>query len=121
MVVFRATVLSVVLMFGAGPSVSLFCKAWCDPQSAAASGCHHEDSGSSTSVTSDHTCQDTLSGSAVLLKEDPRGRASSGDAGSVVVAAQFQFASMATSVRQIEDRGRAPTGLKRLLNTPLRI
>lgn len=118
---FRATILSIVLVFGAGPSVSLFCKAWCDPHAAAASGCHHEDTGNSTSVASDHSCQDTTQGSAVLLKEDPRGRASSGGAASVAVVAQFQLASMATSVRPVEDRGRAPADLKRLLNTPLRI
>ena len=39
---FRATILTVVLVFAAGPSASLFCKAWCDPQVAAESGCHHD-------------------------------------------------------------------------------
>lgn len=120
-IVFRATVLSIALVFAAGPSASLLCKAWCDPHSAAISGCHHEGSGSSTSVTRDHTCRDSIQGSAAFLKEHLRGRASSGGTSSAGAVTQYQIAPVATSERLIDDHGRAPTGLKRPLNTPLRI
>ena len=92
---FRATVLSIVLMFAAGPpSASLFCKAWCDPHAAAASGCHHEDNGSSISVARDDSCQDAIQGTAILLKEELR-RAFTEGAGTVITAAPFAAENIA--------------------------
>jgi hypothetical protein len=115
----RAISLSIVLLFAAGPSASLFCKAWCDPLAAADSGCHHEDSGSSTNVTSDDSCQDSIQGSAVLTKEDLR-RVSSQGVG-VIAVAHFQLALAAVGPRAVGNHGRAPFDLKPPLTTPLRI
>jgi hypothetical protein len=118
--VFRATVLSIVLLFAAGPSVPLFCKAWCDPHAAAASGCHHEDNGSSTSVASDDSCEDAIQGNAILLRED-LARASTEGAGNVIAVAHFQLALAETNLRAPGNQGSAPSDLKRPLTTPLRI
>jgi hypothetical protein len=119
-VVFRATVLSIVLLFAAGPSVPLFCKAWCDPREAAARGCHHEDNGGSPRVTSDISCQDSIQATAILLKKDLR-RAATEDACDVISVAHVLFAPAATSLRAIGNQGRAPSDLTRPLTTPLRI
>jgi hypothetical protein len=118
--VFRATVLSMALVFAAGPNASLYCEASCDSQIAAVSGCHHE-ARSSTSIATANSCRDTGQTSAILLKDDPRRRASFDGADSVVAAAEFRLAMAANSVRPIGDCGRAPSDLKRPLTTPLRI
>lgn len=115
---FRATVLSIVLTFGGGPSVSLFCEAWCDPDVAAERGCHHEDHGSSTSVANDDACQDTIQ-ETVVLKNDVRRRVFSEGAGCVALVTHFQLAPAAARLCLIEDHGRAD--LKRPQTTPLRI
>ena len=119
-VVFRATVLSIVLVFAAGPSASLFCKAWCDPHEAAASGCHHQESGSVASVADDDSCLDSIQGSAILTKEDLR-LASTQDLGNVTAIAQPPLAPAAISLRAAGNQRRAPSDLKRPLTTPLRI
>ena len=119
-VVFRATVLSIVLVFAAGPSASLFCKAWCDPHEAAASGCHHQESGSVASVADDDPCLDSVQGSAILTKEGLR-LASTQDLGNVTAIAQPPFAPAAISRRAAGNERRAPSDLKRPLTTPLRI
>src|SRR5512145_715326 len=46
--VFRAIVLSFVLILLAGPSAGVLCKAWCNPAEAAARGCHQHPSPSAT-------------------------------------------------------------------------
>ena len=119
-VVFRATILSIVLVFAAGPSVSLFCQAWCDPAEAAASGCHHQESGSVTSVADDDSCLDSLPGSAILTKEDLR-RASIQDLSNVTAIAQPPLAPAAISLPAAGNQRRAPSGLNRPPTTPLRI
>ena len=68
-VVFRATVLSIVVIFAAGPTASLMCKAWCEPQAAAARGCYHQDDPSSTGAAGSHSCQDAVQGSNAVVKE----------------------------------------------------
>jgi hypothetical protein len=117
--VFRATVLSIVLVFAAGPSASLFCKAWCDPREAAASACHHQESGSAR-VADDDSCRDSIQGSAILTKEDLR-RASPQDLGDVTATDQPLLAPAAISLRAAGNQRRAASDLKRPLTTPLRI
>jgi len=118
--VFRATILTVVLLFAGGPSVSLFCKAWCDPQVAAENGCHHENNGGAASVSSDDSCDDSVQGPAGLLKEDPRG-APAPDGGAVVLTARFQIIPTATGLVPVWNRGRPPSDLNQPQTTPLRI
>lgn len=120
LIVLRAIVLSVVLLFVAGPTVPLLCNVLCDPHAAAASGCHHEDNGSSTSVASDDSCEDSIQGNAIILRED-LARASTDCAGNVIAVAHYQLALAETSLRALRNLEPAPTGLKRPLTTPLRI
>ncbi|MGE0446257.1 MAG: hypothetical protein AB7P99_13595 [Vicinamibacterales bacterium] len=117
---FRATILTVVLVFAAGPSASLFCKAWCDPQVAAENGCHHDDIGGSASLSSSDSCQDSVQGLAVLLKEDVR-RSSLADSGLTLPVAKFQLVPSPRIPGVVWSRGRAPADLLRPLTTPLRV
>jgi hypothetical protein len=116
--VFRATILTVVLLFTAGPSASLFCRAWCDPFVAAEDGCHHEDGGAA-SVSGDDSCDDSVQGPAGLLKEDLR-RAPVRDGDAVVLTARFQITSTAVRLVPARNRGRPPD-LNQPQTTPLRI
>ena len=117
---FRATILTVVLLFAAGPSASLFCKAWCDPHVAAENGCHHQNSGGAVSVTSDDSCDDSVQGPAGLLKEDLR-RAPAPDGGAVVLTARFQTIAPAAHRVPAWNRGRSPSDQHQPQTTPLRI
>lgn len=116
---FRATILTVVLLFAAGPSTWLFCKAWCDPHVAAGNGCSHEDGGAA-SVRSDSSCDDSVQALTGLLKEDLR-RAPAPDGGAVVVTARFQVVPTATGLVPAWNRGRLPSDLYQPQTTPLRI
>ena len=118
---FRATLLSIVLLFAAGPSASLLCKAWCEPKEAAARGCHQQDDLSSTSVAGRHSCQDGLQGSSAVVKEDLRRLASAEWAGNVVAVAHLQLALEASRERPSDAYRRPPSSLKRPLSMPLRI
>jgi hypothetical protein len=118
--VFRATVLTVVLLFAAGPSAPLICKAWCDPLAAAGNGCHHMDNGGIASVRAVDSCDDSVQGLAGLRKEDLR-RAPTSDGGAVVSAARFQIVPAATRVVPSWSRGRPPSDLNQPGTTPLRI
>jgi hypothetical protein len=120
LIVLRAIVLSIVLLFVAGRTVPLLCNVWCEPQAAAASGCHHEDNGGSTSVASDDSCEDSIQGNAVILRESLT-RASTDGLGNVIAVAHYQLAVADASLRARRNERPAPTGLKRPLTTPLRI
>ena len=117
---FRATILTVVLVFAAGPSASLFCKAWCDPQVAAESGCHHDDFGGSASLSAGDTCRDSVLGLAVFMKEDGR-RSSFSESGLILPVAKFQLVPSPRIPGAVWSRGRAPSALQRPLTTPLRV
>lgn len=118
--VFRATVLSIVLVFAASPSASVFCEAWCAPDPAAESHCHHENTGSSASVGGNDSCQDAVPGAAVLVREDiRRGSTSAGRCGSAIP--RFQMTAPAWCARPATDLSRALTDTARPLSTPLRI
>ena len=117
---FRATVLSFVLLIAAGPSASLVCKAWCNPAAAAQNGCRHGGRGDSARMATNESCQDAVQGLAIVLKEDVR-RTLLRDLGLDVALARFQFAALATSHRSVRHRGPARSDPQRPLNTPLRV
>lgn len=116
---FRAAILTVVLLFAAGPNASLFCKAWCAPQAAAESGCHHEQSGEDVSVGGADSCEDSV-GPASLLKEDLR-RAPAPDAGPGVLMTRLQVTAPAMRHVAAWPQGRPPSVLRQPRTTPLRI
>lgn len=115
---FRATILTVVLLFAAGPSASLFCTAWCDPHVAAENGCHHEDNGGAAGVSSNDSCGDSVQ--APALKEDLR-PAPAPDGSAVLLTARFQTIATETRLVPAWNRGRPPSDLNQPQTTPLRI
>ena len=120
LIVFRATVLTLVLLFAAGPSASLGCGAWCDPHIAASNGCHHAGPKSSAILTSGHSCQGSVPGMAILLREDVR-RAWSTHSGFAAEVATFQFTWLSITDRPGWHREHAPSNHQRPLTTPLRL
>lgn len=117
---FRATILTVVLLFAAGPGPSLFCKAWCDPQAAAENGCHREDDGGGASVGGDQSCDDSVQGTDGVLKEHLR-RAPASHGGAVCSSSAFPIIPAATHVLATRYRARPPSALNQPQTTPLRI
>lgn len=118
---FRATLLSVVLLFAAGPSASVLCRALCDPGAAAASGCQHEDNGAATQVSGNASCRDMALAATVVLKEDVRRGASAEGVGAAVPVASFEFATATSTVRAGRGAVRGTSDQKRPRSTPLRI
>ena len=118
---FRATVLSVVLLFAAGPSASVLCKALCDPHAAAARGCHPQDNGTATQVSGNASCQDMALGATALLKEDVRRGTSAEGIGATVPVASFQLVTRTSNVRRVLGAEPGTSDQKRPLSTPLRI
>jgi hypothetical protein len=121
--VYRATALSIVLMFVAGPSIPLLCRAWCDLQAAAAAGCHHQDNGSElgseTRVSGDASCLEQALG-PIVLAEGLR-RQASGDAALIVGITKFRLTAPVWSDRPHDSSGPRPPTQKRSVSTPLRI
>lgn len=70
---FRAAVLSIALAFAVGPDLPLLCEVWCDSFAVAETGCHHEDSGSSTGIAAGDHCQ-MGAVAATGLREEARHR-----------------------------------------------
>ena len=90
--VFRAIVLSIVLSVVVGPSVSLLCRTWCHQETAAASGCHHENPSTTPSVAGDESCNNVVLGAAAVLREDVRRGVSSPEANQAIPVPRYQFA-----------------------------
>ena len=121
MVMFRATLLSIVLVLAAGPSASVLCKALCDPHVAAASGCHHQDDGNATQASGDASCQDAAPGATALLREDVRRSVSAEGIGAARPIASFQLVTRTSDVRSVFGAQPGTADQKRPLSTPLRI
>lgn len=120
-VVFRATVLSVVILFAAGPSASVLCQASCDPRAAAASGCRHGDNSTATQVSGSAACQDMAFGITALLKEDVRRGALTGVGGAALLGTTFVFVATPSRLHPVLGAERGTSHQKRPLSTPLRI
>lgn len=59
-----------MLTVAAGPSAGLLCASWCNPQTAAAIGCHHKDSGSTVALAAIDECDDAILSIGAFLPED---------------------------------------------------
>lgn len=114
----RATILTIVLMFAAGPSVSLLCQAWCEPQAAAPGGCHHDDA-TTPGVGNDRTCDHSTLLRASVEKEHLR-RAPVRDS-AVVPAAWFRTGAASANAAPAWRRGLAPPDVNRPQTSPLRL
>lgn len=117
-IVFRATLFSVVLMF-AGPSVPLLCRAWCGPQAAAETSCHLEDNGSKTGVSSGDCCPDQALSPAV--PSQGLGRHPSLGPALALLVPRFQMTAPASNVRPTDVPGAKLPVHRPPLSTPLRI
>lgn len=119
-ILLRVTSLSIVLVFAAGPSASLLCDTWCNPNPVAVSECHHTDNGS-TRVSDDNVCGNSLQGSLILVKDDRR-RVLTDGAGNATAVAQFSGRPLCCALpARSGNPGPAPSDLQRPLTTPLRI
>jgi hypothetical protein len=118
--VFRAIVFSIVLTVTAGPSAAVLCRAWCSPQAATASVCHHTTPTASTSVAADDTCDDVWLGAAAFLREDVTD-ASAPDGNRAILVSGDQLANMAICERHRPDSRQEWSLGNRPLSTALRL
>ena len=117
---FRAAVLTIVLTLSAGPSATLLCKTWCNPQSAAGR-CHDTTSAGSTSVAANHKCDDAGFGAAALIPEGGLRSVSAPERHHAVLGPRHHLANPAAD-RGPRGRSSVQSSLeKRPLTTNLRI
>jgi hypothetical protein len=121
--VFRAALLSIVLLLGIGPDVPLLCKALCNPAAAAANGCHYQVDPSDASARriGGHDCgADALVGTA-YIREDGRRTAPSPQTDLALPAARNQLAAPVNRVLPHCGLGRLSSFERRPIETALRI
>jgi hypothetical protein len=121
MPVIRVAVLAIVSIVSAGPSASLLCETWCNPQPAADGSCHDATSGGSTSIAANGICDDAGLVTAALVPEGGQRTVSAPERHLVVQGPRHRFTNTAI------DRGlREPASIqasleKRPRTTNLRI
>jgi hypothetical protein len=103
-----------------GLDATLLCRVWCDPQAAAASGCHDRATIDSPSVTGDTGCDRVLSVGA-FLREEAKRSAAAPDAAHAIVVPRSLIAQLATVARPEWATGREWSLAKRPLSTVLRL
>lgn len=121
---FRAVVVSIVLTLAVAPSAALLCRAWCHPQVAAASTCHHEQPSATSSVVADATCDEcekVALGAAQFLREEVRRSVSNLDVDHAIVVARYPLAELTSDARPDREPGRQCSLETRPLATILRI
>jgi hypothetical protein len=117
--VLRGSVLFIVLTLAVGQDGRLLCRAWCDPQVAAASDCQHEKPASSTSVAGD-SCHGGLRRVAAVSREDVRRRVSVSDAAHAIVVPRYPLAHLTIDTRPGDEPGRAWSLERRPVSIALR-
>ena len=118
--VFRTAVLSIVLTLAVGPNTTLLCRAWCDEQAAAASGCHHEESTNSPTVAGHNSCDDPVLTVGAFLREAAHAVADP-DAAHAVLVPRYVNSQLTTDARLGYEARRGWSLEKRPLATALRI
>ena len=119
--VFRAVILPVVLTLAVTQSAALLCRTWCDSQAAAASGCHHEEPASSTSVARDNGCDHVVLDLAAFLREEVRRGVSAPGAAHALLVPRYQLVHSTPDSRLGHDTARPWPLEPRPLRTALRI
>jgi hypothetical protein len=108
--VFRAALLSIVLLLAAGQDVSLLCRTtWCDPQSAEASGCHRNISIVTPSVADDDSCDNSAVSATAVLRESVRRDVSSPDAPQAIPVPRYQISHVTLNTRLGREPWREPS------------
>ena len=118
--VFRATVLSFVLILAAGPSASLLCRTSCAPPAAVAGACHLERLAGSPSVGADESCDHSAISPAAVLQEHVWRADSSPGGGHATPVPLCKLAHSTIDVRSRHAPGRERSLAKRPLATVLR-
>ena len=120
---FRTVVLSIVLLLGIGPDISMLCRAVCDPAAAAANGCHHQADpvAASASLTGGHDCDASALIGTAYVREDSRRTAPSPPTALALRVARNQLATPGNAVLLHLGPGHLSSLEKRPLETALRI
>ena len=121
---FRAFVLSIVLTLAVAPNAALLCRAWCHPQVAAASACHHENPSTTSSVVADANrdeCDRVAVGTAQFLREDVERSVAAAGVDHAIMVPRHQLAHSPIDSRPGQEPGRERSLDERLLLTILRI
>ena len=117
---FRAVLVSIVLTLAVGPDAALLCRVWCNPQSAAASGCHHEGSSISPVVAGDSSCDREL-GAGTFLRQEAGRLAGAVVVAHAIVVPRYQIAQLTTAARPDWATGGGWSLATRPLSTVLRL
>ena len=120
---FRTVLLSIVLLLGIGPDISLLCKALCDPAAAAANGCHYQVDPVATSarLIGGHDCDASALIGTAYVREDSRRTAPSPQTGLALPVARNQLAAPVNAVLLHRGRGHVSSLERRPIETALRI
>jgi hypothetical protein len=118
--VFRVAVLSVVLAMTGTPTATLLCRTWCDPDAAAASGCHHERLGTVTIVAGQDGCRNTVLSATSIVQENVR-RTLSPDREYALPLSRYQLAPSTADTRHRSGADRDRSLDNQPLTTALRI
>jgi hypothetical protein len=118
--VFRAAVLSIVLTFAVGPSASVLCRAWCDPQSASSTGCSHNAPADAPSIGDNNNCEVVVTSVAAVRQDERRGMLDPGVDQSTLVS-RYHLASSVADLRTALRPAHARLLEHRPLVTTLRI
>ena len=87
---FRAALVSIVLVLTLGQNATLLCRVWCQPQERANSTCEHQPEKTSPSVTGNESCI-PIEGTTPFVREDGRRGSSASDEQPSVVTARFHL------------------------------
>lgn len=120
-IVVRSTILSIVLALAIGPGGALVCRASCDPEVAAANGCHHDSDGGATSVSSPASCHEAAPGPVAARTETAQRGAGLDTLGVLTPAATFRGALPTSSRRPAPGADPGTACAKRSRSIPLRI
>lgn len=119
---FQVVLFSTVLLLTAGQHVSLLCQAWCDPDAAAASGCHDRgDVTDSPRLVGHERCDDGVANAAAFLRDDVRRGVSAPHADHTIPVPRYRVAQTTTDARLFHEPGRLPSPGAPPLNIALRI
>jgi hypothetical protein len=119
--VFKATLLSIVLLLAVGQNVALLCSTWCRAHTMAASECHHQSPASSASVAADDTCSHGMPAVPTFVREDMRRGIASPDANHAIPVPGYAFARLRAAGHPDQGPWRAWLLETRPRTTPLRI
>jgi hypothetical protein len=108
------------LVLAAGPTAAVLCRALCDEQAAAATGCHHADSGAGTALVGADACDTAAS----TLASASRGEVRKVVASHALLAAVTPLVTFAPTAAQLRGAAlthRTTRADHRPLTTTLRI